>query len=138
MKIPLVIIIHPRTLKNLNTYNLMRNLKQAKNLYLLDPLNYISFMNLVFNCRLVITDSGGLQEETTYLGIPCLTIRENTERPITVQHRTNMLCKPEEISNLVNSIISDLNMKRQIPEKWDERTAHRVVRSIKRFLRETC
>jgi len=137
-KIPLIIIIHPRTLKNLNKYNLMHNLKQAKNLYLLDPLNYISFMNLVFNCRLVITDSGGLQEETTYLGIPCLTIRENTERPITVQHGTNRLCKPEEISNLVNSIISDSNTKRQIPEKWDGRTAHRVVRSIKRFLLETC
>ena len=138
MKIPLVIIIHPRTLKNLNTYNLMRNLKQAKNLYLLDPLNYISFMNLVFNCRLVITDSGGLQEETTYLGIPCLTVRENTERPITVQYGTNRLCKSEEIPNLVNSIISDWNTKRQIPEKWDGHTAHRVVQSIKRFIIGTC
>tara|TARA_B100001964_G_C13692200_1_gene362285 strand:- start:100 stop:450 length:351 start_codon:yes stop_codon:yes gene_type:complete len=115
----------------------MHDLKHSKNLYLLDPLNYTSFMNLVFNCRLVITDSGGLQEETTYLGIPCLTIRENTERPITVQQGTNRLCKPEEISSLVSSIISDWNTKRQIPEKWDGRTSHRVVRSIKKFLLKT-
>ena len=138
MKIPLIMIIHPRTLKNLNKYSLMHDLKHAKNLYLLDPLNYTSFMNLVFNCRLVITDSGGLQEETTYLGIPCLTIRENTERPITVQHGTNMLCKPEEIPNKVDTILSGWNTKRKVPEKWDGHTAHRVVQSIKKSIPGIC
>jgi len=137
-KIPLIMIIHPRTLKNLNKYSLMYDLKHTKNLYLLDPLKYTSFMNLVFNCRLVITDSGGLQEETTYLGIPCLTVRENTERPITVQHGTNMLCKPEEIPNKVDTILSGWNTKRKVPEKWDGHTAHRVVQSIKKFIPGIC
>lgn len=137
-KIPFIFSIHPRTLKNLKKYDLMRDLRQEKNLHLLEPLSYLSFMNLIFNCRLVITDSGGLQEETTYLEIPCLTIRKNTERPITIQQGTNRLCKPEEIVDQVNFILSDRSRKKEIPELWDGHTSPRVIHSIKRFFLETC
>jgi UDP-N-acetylglucosamine 2-epimerase (non-hydrolysing) len=79
-KTPLIFPIHPRTRKNLDRFGLMDTLRHAKEIILTEPMSYIRFMNLVFNCRYVITDSGGLQEETTYLGIPCLTMRPNTER----------------------------------------------------------
>ena len=77
-KIPLVFPIHPRTRKNMEHNGLLANLENVKQIMVLDPLNYIRFMNLVFNCRFALTDSGGIQEETTYLGIPCLTLRPNT------------------------------------------------------------
>ncbi len=81
-KIPLIFPIHPRTRKNLEQNGLLSSLKESPGLHPVEPLNYMRFMNLIFNCRLAITDSGGIQEETTYLGIPCLTMRPNTERPI--------------------------------------------------------
>ena len=82
--IPLVFPVHPRTRKNLEAFGLLDGFSKAPGMHLDEPVSYIPFMNLVFNCRLAITDSGGIQEETTYLGIPCLTLRPNTERPITV------------------------------------------------------
>ena len=92
-KVPLIFPIHPRTRKNMEENHLLAALQNTGNLLLPEPMNYVRFMNLVFNCRFVITDSGGIQEETSYLGIPCLTVRENTERPITVTHGTNQLCR---------------------------------------------
>jgi UDP-N-acetylglucosamine 2-epimerase (non-hydrolysing) len=88
-------------------------------------------MNLVFNARLVITDSGGIQEETTYLGIPCLTLRENTERPVTVTHGTNKLCSPGELLSRVREILTDGPRPAPSIELWDGRTAERVVRAIR-------
>ena len=90
-KIPLIFPVHPRTWKNIEKNGLMAILKNAPGLLIVEPLSYIRFMNLVFNCRFTLTDSGGIQEETTYLGIPCLTLRANTERPITITHGTNRL-----------------------------------------------
>jgi UDP-N-acetylglucosamine 2-epimerase (non-hydrolysing) len=81
--------------KTCTPYGLMDTLQDAEGIILAEPMNYIRFMNLVFNCRFVITDSGGIQEETTYLGIPCLTMRPNTERPVTVDQGTNQLCTME-------------------------------------------
>ncbi|MGD0280247.1 MAG: UDP-N-acetylglucosamine 2-epimerase (non-hydrolyzing) [Smithella sp.] len=133
-KIPIVFPIHPRTMKNLQNYGLINILKEEPNLHLTEPMNYISFMNLIFNCAFAITDSGGIQEETTYLGIPCLTIRPNTERPITITQGTNRLCKIDEIQYLVNSILEKNPPKKNAPLFWDGKTADRVVSSIKQYL----
>jgi UDP-N-acetylglucosamine 2-epimerase (non-hydrolysing) len=130
-KIPLVFPIHPRTRKNLENLDLMALLTQADHLIIAEPLNYIRFMNLVFNCRFALTDSGGIQEETTYLGIPCLTLRPNTERPITIEQGTNKLGEIENIEENVNQVLAC--RKAAIPkiDLWDGHTAQRVVKSIK-------
>ncbi len=130
-KIPLIFPVHPRTRLNLAKGNIMAGLKKAKNLTLSEPLNYTRFMNMVFNCRFVLTDSGGIQEETTYLGIPCITMRPNTERPITVEKGTNCLCRPEELEEHVDSVLSAQHGKRGEIEFWDGKTAERVVKSIR-------
>ena len=134
-KIPFVFPVHPRTMKNLETYGYLSLLNGSSNLRLMEPLSYLSFMNLVFNCRLVITDSGGIQEETTYLGIPCLTLRENTERPVTITQGTNQLCNANNLVENVNDIIDGSCAKRIVPDLWDGHTAGRVVQSIKGFLK---
>lgn len=130
-KIPLVFAIHPRTRKNLERCGLMPFLKNKVGLFLLEPLTYVRFMNLVFNCSFVITDSGGLQEETTYLGIPCLTLRPNTERPITINEGTNRLCKLKDLEDRVADILSAKVRRSTPPQYWDGQTAGRVVKSIK-------
>jgi UDP-N-acetylglucosamine 2-epimerase (non-hydrolysing) len=131
--IPLVFPVHPRTRKNIEKAGLSDYLAKTRNLLLIDPLSYRRFMNLVFNCRLAITDSGGIQEETTYLGIPCLTLRSNTERPITLTRGTNQLC---EIEELVSKVQRTLSMPEKTLSKidlWDGRTAARVVQSIQKY-----
>ena len=82
-RLPLVFAVHPRTRKKLQEFGLEERMLAARRIKAIEPLGYVEFMNLVSNCAAVITDSGGVQEETTYLGIPCFTLRENTERPIT-------------------------------------------------------
>jgi UDP-N-acetylglucosamine 2-epimerase (non-hydrolysing) len=100
-KIPLIFPVHPRTRKNLEASNLFDSLSKSEGIHLDEPIRYIEFISLVFNSRLIITDSGGIQEETTYLGIPCLTLRPNTERPITITQGTNRLCTIENIEDIV-------------------------------------
>ena len=132
-QIPLVFPIHPRTRKNLEKNGLMGLLRASKGMHVVEPMNYIRFMSLVFHCRLAITDSGGIQEETTYLGIPCLTLRPNTERPITVKLGTNRLCMIENLQNSVKDILQARGVERQVPEYWDGRTAARVIESVKKL-----
>ena len=89
--LPVVFTVHPRTRKRLEEFGLWQALASSPAIHLLQPLSYIEFMNLVMHASIAITDSGGVQEETTYLGIPCATLRENTERPITLTEGTNRL-----------------------------------------------
>jgi len=133
-KTTLVFPVHPRTRNNLEQTGLISRINDNPNIRLLEPLNYVRFMNLLFNSQFALTDSGGLQEETTYLGIPCLTMRPNTERPITITEGTNQLCNIEEVEPLVNEIIEGKNKSGKRPELWDGKTAGRVVDSIKKIL----
>jgi UDP-N-acetylglucosamine 2-epimerase (non-hydrolysing) len=133
-KVPLIFPLHPRTRKNLENYGLMHELRGAGNLLLEDPISYIPFMSMVLNSRLVITDSGGIQEETTYLGIPCLTLRPNTERPVTVTQGTNRLVGLGDLELRVSEILGNGGPRGRIPELWDGHTAERVVRSIRGFV----
>ncbi len=130
-KVPLVFPIHPRTRKNMEDHDLLSALQGSGKVFLPEPLNYVRFMNLVFNCRLVITDSGGIQEETSYLGIPCLTLRKNTERPITIIKGTNQLCDIEDLGAKVDEILPRPPRCRNEIECWDGRTAQRIVEIIK-------
>jgi len=98
------------------------------------PMNYVKFMSLVFNCRFTLTDSGGIQEETSYLGIPCLTLRPNTERPITVDQGTNKLCDLDNLEDNLQEVLSNKDSVIPKIELWDGRTAERVVKSIKGVL----
>jgi UDP-N-acetylglucosamine 2-epimerase (non-hydrolysing) len=132
-KIPLVFPIHPRTRKNADSIGILPKLDQTKKLLILEPINYVRFMNLVFNCRFALTDSGGIQEETTYLGIPCITLRPNTERPITLTKGTNRLCQLDKLEATANSVLSEKKHQSIKIELWDGHTAERVVNSIKKF-----
>lgn len=135
-KLPLVFPVHPRTWNRLEEIGMNPVLGKASNLHLVEPQSYIHFMSLVMDARLVITDSGGIQEETTYLNIPCLTLRENTERPITILQGTNQLVS---LDTLVKTVESVLHAKRNIRlpiEFWDGHTANRVVQSLKEAINQ--
>ncbi len=110
---------------------LLSTMERCEKLFMPEPLNYIRFMNLVFNCRLVITDSGGIQEETTYLGIPCLTVRKNTERPITITHGTNQLCNLDQLKRKTDEVSQGPLRERKSIELWDGKTAGRIVAVIR-------
>jgi len=133
-RIPLIFPVHPRTRKNLEQNGFLSLLKESPGVHAVEPLNYLRFMNLVFNCRLAITDSGGIQEETTYLGIPCLTMRPNTERPITIEQGTNLLCDFDHLETMIETTLSGDNRRGSVPELWDGHTADRVVASMKKLL----
>jgi UDP-N-acetylglucosamine 2-epimerase (non-hydrolysing) len=123
----LVFPIHPRTRRNMEENGFLYSLKSNCSLHLPEPLPYVRFMNLVFNCAFVITDSGGIQEETSYLGIPCLTVRENTERPITVTRGTNRLCGLDDLKQETEAILQGKVRKPKKIALWDGRTAARIV-----------
>ncbi|HQH28320.1 MAG TPA: UDP-N-acetylglucosamine 2-epimerase (non-hydrolyzing), partial [Oligoflexia bacterium] len=108
-EIPLLLPIHPRTKKSLETHNLWRSLQKIDGLILQPPLGYMDFMRLVMDAKLVITDSGGIQEETTFLGIPCITMRESTERPATVDLGTNVVVGsfPDALLEQVRHVLAD-------------------------------
>jgi len=126
-KIPLVFPIHPRTYKNIQQFGLVEILDKFPNLYLIEPLGYLEFIHLVSQAKFALTDSGGIQEETTHLNIPCLTVRPNTERPVTVWEGSNKLIKIEEIEKEVNLILSGNGKKGTNPKFWDGKSAYRIL-----------
>lgn len=140
--LPLVFAVHPRTRARLRDFGLAGALERQDGIHLSEPLRYNEFMNLVCNAKLAVTDSGGIQEETTYLNIPCLTLRENTERPITVTQGTNRLVRPDTLADMVERVLNGELRGARRPALWDGKTAERVAHSLYRHsvreLAETC
>jgi UDP-N-acetylglucosamine 2-epimerase (non-hydrolysing) len=131
-RLPLLFAVHPRTRKMLTEFELLGDLQSASGIRLTEPLGYVEFMSLVSAAKAVVTDSGGVQEESTYLGIPCLTLRENTERPITVTQGSNRLVRPDQLAENVLKVIEGQWPRGSRPDGWDGRTASRCVAALKR------
>lgn len=134
-KLPLIFALHPRTRANIERFSL-RDLVTSERIVLLPPQGYLEMLGLMSGARLVLTDSGGLQEETTALGIPCLTIRENTERPITVEHGTNTMVGSDRMAILggVDEILAGGGKCGRIPEFWDGKAAERIAADLSKWL----
>jgi UDP-N-acetylglucosamine 2-epimerase (non-hydrolysing) len=124
---PVIFPIHPRTRINLKKFGLLELV--APGVMLLDPLGYIEFQALTRYSKVVVTDSGGIQEETTFLGVQCVTVRDNTERPVTIEVGTNQLCGTDlsVVSAAVNQILAGKEKHGTIPELWDGDAARRIV-----------
>ncbi|WP_407556132.1 non-hydrolyzing UDP-N-acetylglucosamine 2-epimerase [Winogradskyella sp. 4-2091] len=130
--VSIVFPIHPRTLNNIKKFNLEEQFNKIENLQLLTPLDYFSFQNLVHNCKMVLTDSGGIQEETTFKQKPCLTLRPNTERPSTTEIGSNTLLdfSKEDILSKINLIMANKYKEGQIPKYWDGSATERILKVI--------
>lgn len=137
-RLPLVFPVHPRTRQRLVNFGLWERMNKARDISLLEPVGYVDFMNLVFQSCGVLTDSGGIQEETTYLGIPCLTLRDTTERPITVEIGTNRLVKPVDVLPSIERIIRKQWPLGRKPDLWDGQTAARVLASLRESINQQC
>jgi len=123
-KIPILFPVHPRTRARMSDFGF-----KPDGVQLIDPIGYMDMLSAFRKAKLVLTDSGGLQEETTYLGVPCITIRENTERPSTIEIGTNYLAgtDPDKICSIANEILEGRGKKGQIPPLWDGKAAERIV-----------
>ena len=134
-KIPLVFPIHPRTRKQLAVFGLEEKANAIANLKLIEPIGYLDFLKLEKYAKFALTDSGGIQEETTVFKVPCLTLRENTERPITIELGTNQLVElnKDAIVQKVNDILEGNCKMGSIPPLWDGHTAERVVQVMDQF-----
>jgi UDP-N-acetylglucosamine 2-epimerase (non-hydrolysing) len=128
-QLPLIFPVHPRTRARIDGFGLGARLADA-GVRMVEPLSYRPFMGLVSAAAVIVTDSGGLQEETTYLGIPCLTLRDNTERPITVTEGTNRLVRAEMLIEEIGAALDRRTPPRR-PELWDGRTAERCVDDLR-------
>lgn len=127
---PLVFPLHPRTRERLESHGLFEKLAKTPNLYLLEPQGYLEFMHLMASAAAVMTDSGGIQEETTCLQVPCLTLRSTTERPITISSGSNTLfpdANPEEVLPYLSRIFEGYGKKGAVPPLWDGRASDRIA-----------
>jgi UDP-N-acetylglucosamine 2-epimerase (non-hydrolysing) len=136
-RLPLVCALHPRTQQNIARFGL-EHLLQTHRLVVLPPLGYLDMLGLMAGAKVVLTDSGGMQEETTALGVPCLTMRENTERPITAEQGTNTIVgrNRELILALVEEILRTGGKRGRVPELWDGHAAERIAAHLARWLAE--
>jgi UDP-N-acetylglucosamine 2-epimerase (non-hydrolysing) len=142
-KVPIIFPMHPRTFKQMKKFNLLGRIHYIENiqenridkfsLLATPPLGYLDFLCLMSRARFVLTDSGGIQEETTILGIPCLTLRNNTERPVTVNEGTNFLTgnNPGRIKKVAAKVMRSGVPRRKIPRYWDGKASERIVRILK-------
>jgi len=136
--IKIIFPMHPRTKKNIQNFGLSNYVNSSKNIIFTEPLGYFDFLKLEMNAKLILTDSGGVQEESTYFRVPCLTLRENTERPITISEGTNQLVDLNVTSIVNNSleIIEGKVKQGKIPKHWDGKTAERVVMVLDKWFEE--
>jgi UDP-N-acetylglucosamine 2-epimerase (non-hydrolysing) len=134
-RLPVIFPAHPRTLTRLAEFGFAERVSRTRALRLIEPLGYLDFLRLYTGARLVLTDSGGIQEETTALGIPCLTLRENTERPITIKHGTNTLVGTD-VQRILRAAHAALDAPRiNGPQTsplplWDGHTANRILDAL--------
>ena len=124
--------VHPRTKKMIDLYE--ANL--SANIFITNPIGYLEFMGLQKNAKKIITDSGGVQEESTYFGVPCYTVRDNTERPITISQGTNILAGTDfnKLPDLISKKKINLNKKPQIPHFWDGKSSERILKHLTSYL----
>jgi UDP-N-acetylglucosamine 2-epimerase (non-hydrolysing) len=135
-RLPMVLPLHPRTRQALTRFGLIEALERIERLHVSEPLGYLEFVGLVSGSAFVLTDSGGIQEETTYLRIPCITMRENTERPITVDVGSNILAgtTPTVVRGHIDSVLANGATRNGIPDLWDGRAAMRIVARLREEL----
>lgn len=135
-KIIIVLPLHPRTEKNIKRFGFSTRLRKMKNLIIVKPQSYLNFLNLVANSKFVLTDSGGIQGETTYLGVPCLTLRETTEKPVTIKDGTNLLVGNHSaiIMAHIERILHLTKVQEKIPEYWDGQSAKRIYQTLRQEL----
>ena len=130
--VPVVFPMHPRTRKNIETFGIRGSFGDA--VRIVDPVRYREFITLEKNARFILTDSGGIQEESTYLGLPCLTLRPNTERPITITQGTNELADMTSIEDQTQKILGGQWKDGTVPSMWDGKTAERIAQAIGEFV----
>jgi UDP-N-acetylglucosamine 2-epimerase (non-hydrolysing) len=137
-RLPVVFPVHPRTRARLGSLGLLEHLMQLSQIRLIEPLGYLDFLALMDHSRVVFTDSGGIQEETTLLGVPCLTFRDTTERPITVSEGTNRLIglDPHRAGREADAILAGSLGQGRIPELWDGHAAERILEVLTRRRRQ--
>ncbi|HET89831.1 MAG TPA: hypothetical protein ENN99_03700 [Chloroflexi bacterium] len=135
-ELPILFPAHPRTVKRIEEFGLTAQLEDAPALRIVEPLGYLEFLDLMMHAQLVLTDSGGIQGETTILGVPCLTLRENTERPITITQGTNTLVgvDPARIVTKARRVLDGAGKSGRIPELWDGRAAERIVAVLRQHI----
>jgi UDP-N-acetylglucosamine 2-epimerase (non-hydrolysing) len=128
-EIPLVFPIHPRTKKTMEKFGLMEKINGMRQMHLLEPQGYLDFLQLMKSSKAALTDSGGIQEETTYLGIPCITMRDNTERPVTAELGTNVVAgrNVDYIRKLIKKLLEGEWKEHRVPPLWDGKAAERII-----------
>ncbi len=131
-RIPLYFPVHPRTRANMEKFGILKRIESGSNLSFIEPLGYLDFLNLLEHASIVLTDSGGIQEETTVLGVPCITMRENTERPVTVKIGTNFLVgtDTQKIYETASSVLEGKGKKGAIPPYWDGKAGKRILDTL--------
>jgi len=133
----IVFPVHPRTINNLKKFDLFNRFQSIKNIVITEPLDYFAFQKLISECKFILTDSGGIQEESTFRLKPCITLRPNTERPSTVDVGTNTLL-PFDISiikEIIKKIENDFYKKGTIPNKWDGKSTERILDILQRIMK---